>query len=478
MKANTSSKIFNSQYFHYALVFFFCFLFRFIPPFAVVTPYGMGIIGCFIGVIYGWSTLNMFIPSLIALVGLSLSIGTLPLIAAAFGNMTVAGMFFVFMVMGVAIEVGGIDWLVNKLLRSKLFMGKAWFTVWFFLFLCFILGNFGAIFLVLIVCQFIASLLKQIDAKPYSSLTCLLFLGVAYCLMMGQVVFPYLGLGITLTSAYTAMCPIPLDMGKYMLFGLPLGTIMTIVYVLIMRFIFRADVTPFQNLTEDVLGEAKPCTADQKKALYALLAMIVFNICSAFPFLGPLYQATAYLTMFGNAIVLLIIMGLLKRTDGTPLFDPKKASGYVAWDIILLTAFIMVISNYMTASETGIMDSLFIFLQPMTQFSPWIFVVLLIAVAAIITNFANNLVLTIALLPFMITYLTQVGLSPTGPVILFFISCQMALCTPGGSPMTAVAFSMKDWVEPKMMMHYGLYLLPLLLFFDLLFGIPLSIILF
>lgn len=206
--------------------------------------------------------------------------------------------------------------------------------------------------------------------------------------------------------------------------------------------------------------------------------MIVFNICSAFPFLGPLYQATAYLTMFGNAIVLLIIMGLLKRTDGTPLFDPKKASGYVAWDIILLTAFIMVISNYMTASETGIMDSLFIFLQPMTQFSPWIFVVLLIAVAAIITNFANNLVLTIALLPFMITYLTQVGLSPTGPVILFFISCQMALCTPGGSPMTAVAFSMKDWVEPKMMMHYGLYLLPLLLFFDLLFGIPLSIILF
>ncbi len=32
----------------------FMFLFRFIPPFGTVTPYGMALLGIFIGVIFGW----------------------------------------------------------------------------------------------------------------------------------------------------------------------------------------------------------------------------------------------------------------------------------------------------------------------------------------------------------------------------------------------------------------------------------------
>lgn len=133
MSTSTAPKKLEKKYIHYAVVFFFAFFFRFIPPFGAVTPYGMGIIGCFLAVIYGWSTIDMFGPSLIALIGLGLSIGFMPLITGAFGNITVAGMFFVFMVMGVAIEVGGIDWMVNRLLHSKLFIGKSWFTCWFFL---------------------------------------------------------------------------------------------------------------------------------------------------------------------------------------------------------------------------------------------------------------------------------------------------------------------------------------------------------
>lgn len=48
---------------HYAVVFLFCMFFRFIPGFAGITEYGMGIVGCFIGAIYGWMTIGMFWPS-------------------------------------------------------------------------------------------------------------------------------------------------------------------------------------------------------------------------------------------------------------------------------------------------------------------------------------------------------------------------------------------------------------------------------
>ena len=138
----------------------------------------------------------------------------------------------------------------------------------------------------------------------------------------------------------------------------------------------------------------------------------------------------------------------------------------------------MGISNYLTAAETGITNTLFMVMAPFTQFSPWVFIILVVAVGAVVTNFANNLVLTIALMPFMVTYLAPTGMDMTGAMILLFMTCQMALCTPGGSPMTAVVFSMTEWVKPQKMMKYGLILLPLLLFFDLLIGVPLNMLIF
>ena len=46
---------FNIKYVHFAITFALMFLFRFIPPFGTVTPYGMALIGIFIGLIYSWT---------------------------------------------------------------------------------------------------------------------------------------------------------------------------------------------------------------------------------------------------------------------------------------------------------------------------------------------------------------------------------------------------------------------------------------
>ena len=92
----------KSKYIHFAIVLAFMFLFRFIPPFGTITPYGMAVIGIFIGLIYGWSVDadNLIWTSLLALVALGVtdfgSAGTA--LAQAFGNESVVlmllGMFF------------------------------------------------------------------------------------------------------------------------------------------------------------------------------------------------------------------------------------------------------------------------------------------------------------------------------------------------------------------------------------------------
>ena len=44
------------EYIHLAITLAFMFLFRFIPAPAPLTPYGMAVIGVFLGMIYGWIT--------------------------------------------------------------------------------------------------------------------------------------------------------------------------------------------------------------------------------------------------------------------------------------------------------------------------------------------------------------------------------------------------------------------------------------
>ena len=77
------------SFIHYIIVFALCFLFRFIPGFAGITPLGMGILGSFLGAIYGWIAIDMLWPSIMALVGIGLSIGMNQMYAASIGSMTI-----------------------------------------------------------------------------------------------------------------------------------------------------------------------------------------------------------------------------------------------------------------------------------------------------------------------------------------------------------------------------------------------------
>lgn len=50
---------------HYVIVVALSFGFAYLPPFAALTPYGMGILGSFLGAIWGWLTIGMLWPSLL-----------------------------------------------------------------------------------------------------------------------------------------------------------------------------------------------------------------------------------------------------------------------------------------------------------------------------------------------------------------------------------------------------------------------------
>ena len=143
-----------------------------------------------------------------------------------------------------------------------------------------------------------------------------------------------------------------------------------------------------------------------------------------------------------------------------------------------MTAFIMPISQFLTADTTGVKELIRMALQPMTSLSPYVFIVVVMVFAAIVTNIANNVVLAVVLLPVVYTFSMQMGLSGYGMSCILFVLTQLALFTPGASVFAGLAFSNQEWVKTPTMMKYAITAVLIMVVIFLIVALPYSMVIF
>jgi len=461
---------------HYLIVALFCFGFRFIPPFAGLTPLGMGIMGTFIGAIYGWIAIDMLWPSILALVGLGLSIGMDQMYAASLGSMVIVCLIFCMPIIGICNETGAFNWLVNKLLTNKFMQGKAWTTIYILLLIAWLAGPFNPIIMCMIFCAFANSIFKQVGVQKNDKLVIYMYLGIAYAAMMGQILFPFMGTGLTLIAAYNNMfADFPLDTGKYLAFMIPSGIIMVAIYTLLMKFVMRVDASPIANFK---LEHGCPAaTKDQKKALWTFVIFMVLSVMATMTLFGPVYAFLSKFNLGGIVLTMLAVVALMKKEDGTPFCDIEKLMKSVHWGQVTMVGYIMVISQYMMNPATGIAAAMSKLIMPFMALPPLVFLVVALAFAAIMTNVANNMIVIILVMPFMFRFAGMLGMNPTGMICLLFLLSQFALATPAASPVTAVAMS-QEMADSTAMTKAALKIVPLLFVASVAVGWPFVNILF
>lgn len=460
---------------HYIIVAVLVLFFRFIPGFAGITPLGMGILGTFIGAIYGWMTIGMFWPSVIALLGIGLSVGMNQMLAAGFASLPFFGLVFCIPIINVCTETGAFSWIIDKVLTSKTMQGKGLLTVWVLFMLSFLLGFTNPIIMCLVICSFVTTICRQVGIQKNEKFPIYVYLGIAFAGMLGQVLFPFVGTGLTLVMAYNAMFPTyPLDFISYLIFMLPMGTVLITIYTLLLKVIFRVDVSKLSNFKpEKTVGAI---SRDQKIALGIFLAFVGLLIVASLP-LGAVSTFLSRFGMVGVTFALLAIMELLKAEDGTPLISVEKSLATVPWGLVLMMSYIMVVATYMNTPDTGIAVAMSALLTPFTVLPPLVFIIVALAFAAIMTNFANNMIIIVLVMPFMFNFASSIGLAPTGMIVLLFIMAQFALATPAASPVTAVAMA-QEMADANVMTKAALKVVPLMFIIGLCLGWPFISILF
>ena len=416
-------------YIHCLIGFMFIFFFRLLPAPEPITGLGMQVLGVFFGLIYMWTFVDTIWPSILGLVGLTLTdYGTIyEVTMKSFGNST-AAMLFLFLGIVVVIEQSGLaTWFANKFLGIKFFNGKPWlFTLSLLIFLS-TLASFCNMFL--IVFTFWAVFDKICEKTGYQkgeTYVSVMLIGILIFAALGGIMVPFNGMAIIANSAYIQMGREGFVYAKYIPHVATMLYSSIIVYVAMMRFVFRADVNKLRNFDTSTLAEEiKPLNKRQKVLAVCIIIVVVLLLM---PGMIPTTN------VFGGILTKLQVTGILMagfaglcflKIDGEPMLDWNKASGHINWNLFFIIATAMAVSGAITAEGTGVQPALLTLLQPLTSnLSPIMFIVLLAVVSVILTNIFNNIVICMVMLSILSAYATAYTVNePVALTILTVCAC-------------------------------------------------------
>lgn len=351
---STATKKKDLKYLHFAITLALMLLFRFIPPIGTITPYGMAIIGIFLGLIYGWSVdaENLIWTSLLALVCLALTdYGTAgTAIANAFGNESVMlmllGMFF----LGMLQDSHLTEWFSNKILSAKFAEGKPWRLTALLVIvpaLLTILVNQTLVALIMFVVY--QSIFKQAGYKKGDLYPAMVLMGFMVICAISFSLFPFRGWCL-MTVGMATKAGIEINMGGWIISEV-ITLIVTCIGWMVVMFITPGckvdklkaiDITQFQK-------ESKPLDKRQKAVLAVLLANIIG--CIFLSFAGGNEGIRLIFKNIGvyGWVIFLIAFSMILKVDGEPILNKKTAPSYFYWDLILVVASAMVVAGQITS---------------------------------------------------------------------------------------------------------------------------------
>lgn len=413
--------------FHVAVTVLLMFFFRFIPAPTPITPYGMQILGIFLGIVYAWTFSTLVWPSLLAMAALGLTdFGTTAdVYAAAFGNENLILMLMGFIMFGPILQSGLSDWLGMKLLSLRMIKGKPWVLLIVVFAGCTVLSTMiNATILMIFMLALFTDIFKKLGYQKGDRFVAMFIIGIMIAVSTGISIFPFKSwplapLGVSKKAGMF------IDDGKYML--VVFTTIVAIIafYILLMK-VLKCNVKPLAEVDFAKLDKDGKLAKGLSKHQKALLYVVIINLiaCVSVSLLAGAEGWHLALSKYGVYGVFVTIMAgmIVIQVEGKPLLDVTSAAKSISWDMMFLYAIAMLVSNCLTTEGTGIAPFVMQVLLPILNGTgEYLFLVLLAVLTLFLTNVGNNLVVTFTMLS-IVTMMMQQGIQFNSQVAVIMIT--------------------------------------------------------
>lgn len=466
----------DNKILHSIIALCIMFLFRFIPAAEPLTPFGMAIIGIFVGTIYGWVTCETAWPSFAAILMLAVTTSRFPTVTAAvqngIQNANVVTCMATLMVAAVFSITGAGKWLGQWIVSRPglkghplLLMVALYAVVW----LPIGLNNMAGLILLFDVIVYLNEVQGFGKKSDWSQI---LIFNIMQAYMV-TIYMPNTQALITTGGLYSGYIA-DFAFGKGMIpFGIILSLSQIILNFVFMKLVFRFDLSKLKSADFDIKAPDAP--TDEIKATLYLLGMYLFML--VVPQYLPAGSVATFLKQFGviGASLLFAVLAMIIRVNGKPLAAFSQMQKIANWSIILIPMTAQMIGGALTAEETGVVAAMSGLLSPIFDgMSLFSFELVVLIIAAVTTNVLNNVVVVSLLLPIIFSVGPTLGMNYQQFLPLLTYASYLALALPSANPITAFVHAQTDKVDTPKMMKYSIVAILVGIFCYAAIGIPLS----
>lgn len=462
MTTTMSSK---KHWIHCAVMLIITFGFWILPPLGGdITPLGMRILGVFLGVLYGWTFLGFFWTSCFGMLALAMAgyASAGDVIISGFGTMTALQVLILFVFVEYLIRSGFVEFITGWFLTRKITKGRPFLLTFVIVFGCGVVNmlglGFGGVFFVWAVMYQIFDLLGY---KKGDLFVTYWIYGAAACCALANAVFPFVTLPIMFEGWLEPLgFSIP-DIG-WMVWQFIYFTLYMVLYTLIGKFILHLNVQPFIDRAEEVANvyKGRKANTEQKIASLMVILFLIVTLLPSFLPAGPLQEHLAQYGLIGGIFVVIVATSLI-HIKGKPITDWTENAKYgINWDLVIMFVATTPLGNALESDEAGILSTIFAKIMPVIEnMSGFTYILCVLAIFLVLTQFAHNVVLIIALSPTFLAIGASIGANIVFLSAAICILSQTAFLTPGASSPAAAVFGNTKWVDTKQAYIMGILLI-------------------
>lgn len=434
--------------------------FGYLPTFSTVTPMGMKILGIYIGLLYLWSTVDLIWPSLLGLVvtGFSGYNSVSGLLSAGWGDGTNVYIWLICLFAYFITKSGVSDNIVRGIMSLRIAKGRPWMVSFLFFTAAYAVGALVSMTpACLIVWAFFQKFAKEMNYKKGDKYVSFMIVGIALAGLMGFTLFNFRVPGSILIG-YIEAAGGHVSFVGYSVTAFIVGYGALIFYTILGKFVVRPDVERIKSGYNFEGGEKM--SSYQKQLLGITVALIVvFVIQSLFP-TSTVGQFLTTLGTSGIVLVFLMVMGFIKRKDGSffaDLLDGTKNG--VPWPVFYLLTIGMPLAFAMTDETLGIqpmLSGVFDSILGGGVSGLFVFVVFITFLSAFSTQFLLNQIPGMVIFPIASAYCATLNVNPGMLACMITICANSSIILPSANPIAGVMHGMSDWISPKEIYKYSI----------------------
>lgn len=387
---------------------------------------------------------------------------------ATFGNNTVVFLLFCFMLAACLTESGAARRIAVWFLTNRLARKSPWWTIAMYFAavyaLDFVLSASTCIMILLpiLLSMFESVGLERSDRCKLSSALLLCTVVVAQLANGANPISHAVTIqGFSLYESYVGA---EMDFFTFCAVSTPITLITTLLVFLLLRFVWKPDVSAFKRINYDELSAScGEFNRREKLSVFFYLLCVVFWLLPGLSdYIWP--AASGVLGKINNCFPPLAVLFLMNfiKVDGKPILAWGDAVKAVSWPTFMFIASIMGLGSFLGNTSFGISDWLSNVLAPIfTNVSPILFVFVMVLIVNVLTNFCSNSVALSVVYAIALPLCLGVYSGSVNPALLSILitsSAQNGWATAPASPTAAVAYA-SGWGNSRHILVWGLIIM-------------------